>query len=87
MSKDFRLTTHDNPFDPFDQFTQWLLFDKAKGYNTCELMDRLSDFRDDMTEKEVDEEHERVINSIITNDPLNIYKKVERNTEVTPIGG
>ena len=83
MSKDFRLTTHDNPFDPFDQFTQWLLFDKAKGYNTCELMDRLSDFRDDMTEKEVDEEHERVINQIIESDPLNIYKKVERKDQTT----
>lgn len=83
MAKDFRLTTIDNPYDPFDQFTQWLLFDKEKDYNTCELVDRLSNFRDDMSEKEIDEEHERVIDQIIENDPLNIYKKVERKDQTT----
>lgn len=83
MAKDFRLTTSDNPYDPFDQFTQWLLFDKEKGYDTCELIDRLSNFRDDMSEKEIDEEHERIIDQIIENDPLNIYKKVERKVQTT----
>lgn len=83
MAKDFRLTTSDNPYDPFDQFTQWLLFDKEKGYDTCELIDRLSNFRDDMSEKEIDEEHERIIDQIIENDPSNIYKKVERKVQTT----
>ena len=30
------ITTFDNPFNPFTQFTEWLLFDKEKGYTTCE---------------------------------------------------
>ena len=30
------LTTFDNPFDPFEQFTSWFLFDTEKGYN-CNL--------------------------------------------------
>ena len=34
-----------------------------------------------MTEKEIDEEHERAIDEIIDNDILNIYKKVWRKTE------
>ena len=29
------LTTTDNPFDPFEQFTQWQLFDAQKGRDTC----------------------------------------------------
>ena len=81
MSNDCRLTTFDNPFDPFEQFTSWLLFDKEKGYNTCERLDRISNYSDDMTEKEIDEEHERAIDEIIEYDFLNIYKKVYKNTE------
>lgn len=30
MTNDCRLTTFDNPFDPFEQFTQWFLFDVEK---------------------------------------------------------
>ena len=78
MSNDCRLTTFDNPFDPFEQFTSWLLFDNEKGYNTCGKLDRVSNYSDDMTEKEIDEEHERAIDEIIYYDPLNIYKKVTK---------
>lgn len=30
MAKKCMLTTIDNPFDPFEQFTSWLLFDEEK---------------------------------------------------------
>ena len=36
-----------------------------------------------MSEKEFDDEHERVIDEIIDNDFLNIYKKVYRNQKNT----
>ena len=26
----FALTTFDNPYDPFEQFTQWFMFDEEK---------------------------------------------------------
>ena len=78
---DSRLTTFDNPFDPFEQFTSWLLFDKEKGYFTCEKLDRIAHFEEDMTEEEINEEHERAIDEIISNDFLNIYKKVQRKTK------
>lgn len=75
---DYRLTTIDNPFDPFEQFASWLLFDNEKGYNTCGKIDRISNFTDDMSEEEVNVEYERSINEIIDNDFLGIYKKVPR---------
>ena len=81
VNNDCRLTTFDNPFDPFEQFTSWLLFDNAKGYNTCGKLDRISHYADDMSEKDIDEEHERAIDEIIDNDFLNIYKKVYRNSK------
>ena len=81
MSNDCRLTTFDNPFDPFEQFTSWLLFDNEHNYFTLNKLDRISNYSDDMTEKEIDEEHERAIDEIIDNDFLNIYKKVWRNSK------
>ena len=78
MPNDFALTTFDNPFDPFEQFTSWFLFDVEKGYYTCNEIGRLINLSDDMTQKEINEETERVIDEIIKHDPLNIYKKVFR---------
>jgi hypothetical protein len=72
------LTTLDNPYNPFEQFTSWLLFDKEKGYNSCERLARIAQLTDDMTQKEVDQEIERAIDEIIKYDILNIYKKTKR---------
>lgn len=76
MSTNYLLTTFDNPFNPFDDFTSWFLFDVEKGYNTCAYLARIANFSDDMTQKEIDEETERAIDQIISYDFMNIYKKV-----------
>lgn len=82
VETDYRLTTFDNPYDPFDDFTSWFLYDVGKGYNTCGYLDRISNVTDDMTQKEANEEVERAIDEIIELNPLNIYKKVERKVEI-----
>lgn len=79
MSNECTLTTFDNPYNPFEQFTSWLLFDNEKGYNTCGYLARIAKLSDDMTEKETNEEIERAIDEIIKYDFMNIYKKVWRN--------
>ena len=78
-----RLTTIDNPFDPFEQFTSWYRFDVENGYNSCSKLSRLSNVSDDMSQDEIDIEMERVIDQIIANDFLNIYKKVTRKQKET----
>ena len=78
MSNECMLTTIDNPFDPFEQFTSWLLFDKEKGYDSCERLARIVQLSDDMTEKEVNEETERAIDEIIKYDFMNVFKKVTK---------
>ena len=78
MANDCMLTTFDNPYDPFEQFTLWLMFDKEKGYNSCERLARIAKFSDDMTEKEIDEETERAIDEIIKYDFLNVFKKIQK---------
>ena len=75
------LTTVDNPFDPFDDFTSWFLFDIEKGYDSCGKVMRIAKLSDDLTEKEEDVEIERAIDEIIKYDPLDVYKKVTRKIE------
>lgn len=72
------LTTFDNPFNPFEQFTSWFLFDIEKGYNTCGYLARIAKLSDDMSQPEQDREVERAIDEIIKYDFMNIYKKVKR---------
>ena len=76
MANEVMLTTIDNPYSPFEQFDLWLLFDKEKGYNTCEYLARIVNLTNDMSEKEIEVATNRAIDDIIVNDPFGIYKKV-----------
>ena len=78
MSYECKITTFDNPFDPFEQFEDWRRFDEEKGYDSCSRIARLAEFSDDMTQKEIDEETERAIDTLIEIDFLNIYEKRKR---------
>lgn len=80
MSNEFALTTIDNPYNPFDDFTLWLLFDKEKGYNTCEYLARTVNLSSDLSEKEMEDEIERAMDEIIKVDPFNIYRKVSEES-------
>lgn len=78
MGNECMLTTFDNPFDPFEDFTSWFLYDVEKGYNTCSYIARIVNEDDSATEKETKEEIERAIDEIIKYDFMNIYKKVTK---------
>ena len=78
MSKECMLTTFDNPFDYFNDFASWFMYDKEKGYNTCEYLGRIVVLEEGMTQKEENEAVERAIDQIIEQDFLGIYKKVTR---------
>ena len=80
MANNCMLTTFDNPFDPFEQFTSWFMFDVEKGYNSCGYLARIANLTDDMSDQEVNDEIERAIDEIIQYDFMNIYKKVKKNT-------
>ena len=75
METEFMLTTVDNPYNPFEQFAQWDLYDKEQGHETCSLIARLSQLSYDMTQKEENDEYDRVVELIIQRDPFDKYKK------------
>lgn len=73
------LTTFDNPYDPFDQFLKWFLFDTEKGYNSCDYLGRIAKTSEEFTDEENNRAIEDAIDEIIKYDFRNIYKKVRKN--------
>lgn len=72
------LTTVDNPFDPIDDFNNWLREDKLRGTSCCEYIARLANYSNDMSDEEREIETERVIDLIVLSDPMGRYKKVTK---------
>ena len=56
MAKKVFLTTVDNPYDPDTQFTSWYLYDKQKGYDSCDYLARIARTSNQLSDEEnVDE--------------------------------
>lgn len=70
------ITTIDNPYNPFTQFSQWYMFDQDKGYCTCSYLDRVSFTSSQLSDEENARELERAIDEIIKLDFRMIYRKV-----------
>lgn len=70
------LSTHDNPYNPFIDFSSWFNFDFQKGYNCCSMLSRISQTAEMLSDKENFEEIEMAIDKIIKEDFLDIYIKV-----------
>lgn len=74
------VTTIDNPFDYFTDFVNWLVFDNEKHYNTCNylhnVIELLGGIPEDATQVEEDLIIEAAVDSIVTQNPLGIYKKI-----------
>ena len=68
MEQEFMLTTFDNPFNPFVDFSSWHMFDCEKGHNTSSRLARIVNIDSEMTQKEIDEERERAMNLIVEYD-------------------
>lgn len=72
------LTTVDNPFDPFEQFDEWFLWDTSHGYNSAAYLARIARVSDQLTDEQNAAEIERAIDEIVKLDFQNIYKKVKK---------
>jgi len=79
MSTEYKLTTIDNPFNPFEQFDSWHQFDKEKGYDCCERLMRIAKIFDNMSSIEVEQELERAMDEIVKYDFLDLYQKCTKN--------
>lgn len=70
------ISTKDNPYDYFNDFTSWYMFDMDHGYDTCGYLARIAKTSDSMSTKEYYEEIERAVDEIIKYDFRDLYIKV-----------
>lgn len=82
MAKQFALTTADNPYNPFEDFNRWWLFDVGHGYGTCSYLARIALTSDALSDEENEHEIERAIDEIIKYDPSNLYLKVSNEDKI-----
>lgn len=83
MNNEYMLTTIDNPYNPFDQFDEWFLFDTENGYNSSSYLARIAQITDDMSENEKDIEIERAIDEIIKYDFTNMRMKLKKKENIS----
>lgn len=80
MNETPMLTTKDNPFNPFEDFSHWLLYDKEFGYDCADILARLARTSDSLSEEENLLEIDRAIDEIILNDDAGFFLKVTPST-------
>lgn len=78
MTKECMLTTVDNPYNPFEDFNKWFMYDIDNGYQSCSYLARIAKTSDAMTDEELFTELHRAVDEIIKYDPFDIYTKVVR---------
>lgn len=79
MSINYKITTTDNPYNPFTQFDEWYAFDVAMGYHTCAYLARLVNTSNALTQEDEDE---LVLEAMQEIERMNItgnYKLISRN--------
>ncbi len=76
------LTTVDNKFDPFTQFDDWWGYDRAKGYNTMEVLGSEAHTSSEMSDLDYVEEVNRAVEEIARLNVTGMYKIVQKDEEV-----
>lgn len=80
----FMLTTVDNPFSPFTEFSDWLAFDMAKGYQTCEFLAAFSVTSNELSVEDQEDAMNEAINRVVRLNPRGVFKKVEAPSDPSP---
>lgn len=75
---EYMLTTVDNPFDPFDQFEQWLAMDTTLGYNTPGYLARIAMTSDDLSDVDQFLAIQEAMDEIVQENVFGVHRKVKR---------
>ncbi len=69
-----KLTTTDNPWNPYTNYEEWLQFDLLHGYNCNAYLARMAHCSDELTDEQNAEEINRAIDKIVSFEPETYMK-------------
>lgn len=78
-----RITTIDNPHDPFDDYPAWYTYDTSFGYNTSALLARIAVVSDELSDAQQEQAIRDAIDEMIRENVSGKYRIVEREVEET----
>ena len=61
----YAVTTTDNPYNPFDEFTKWYWYDVTHGYNTTNRLASIANTSGSFSDNENSEEISKAIDVLI----------------------
>ncbi len=74
MNKACKLTTSDNPYNPFKEFHKWYEYDVAQGYFTLERVAAIACVSDALNEEENEAELQRAYDIVIKDGVMSKYQ-------------
>ena len=75
-----RLTTVDNPYDPFDEFREWYKYDEMMGHHTTSYLARIVKSSNELSESDQEFAITSAIDSIVEENITGLYRKIERDS-------
>lgn len=78
------LTTIDNPYDPFTELDEWMVFDSAHGYHTLSLLARVAHSSPELSDADQDLALETAIDEIVTENVSGMHTKVAAPDDFEP---
>src|SRR5881394_2053192 len=77
---DYMVTTVDNPFSPFTEFDEWMVFDTSHGYHTLSILARIVKTSDDLSEADQQQAIQQGIEEMVKENVSGVYRKVTQES-------
>lgn len=75
---EYMLSTIDNPYDPFEQWDEWYMWDLNAGYHTPGLLARISKSSNDLSEADQYLAVQDAIDEIVRENVSGVHRKLRR---------
>ena len=84
MAEEVMLTTIDNPYNPFTDYDEWFSYDQEMGYNTCELLARVANASEELSDEDNEEIIYEAMKEICKYNISGVHRLIKANEVIDP---